>query len=74
LGVHADSHTHTSVTTRQVHTHEQARSEAALRRVTAEMIGSGLVAYGQPARARVHGGVWKMGPCRKTAARRPNRG
>jgi hypothetical protein len=41
LGVHADSHTHTSVATRQVHAHEQARSAAALRRVAAETIEAG---------------------------------
>jgi hypothetical protein len=41
LGVHADSHTHTSVATSQVHAHEQARSAAALRRVAAETIEAG---------------------------------
>jgi hypothetical protein len=41
LGVHAGSHTHTSVATSQVHVHEQARSAAALRRVAAETIEAG---------------------------------
>jgi hypothetical protein len=74
LVVYADPHTHMSEATRQVHAHEQAHSEVALRRVIAETIGGRLVAYGQPARAGMHSGVWELGSCRKTAARRPDRG
>jgi hypothetical protein len=70
LVVYTDSYKHTSVATRQVHAHEQARSEATLQHVTAEMIRGRFVTYGQPAHARMHDGVCEMGSCRKIVARR----